>query len=383
VRTPSVPFPAPDQALLSPPGAEEAVLLGRGVLSAISAGGVPTPFQSLLAGAILHAMTGQRADAGPFSPIEPDELAAGLAMRTEAFRTRILQSMILGALVLRPLPVEVADRVAAFARAMSIDDGMLTVAHDLAAGQFGLAAVDFDRNGYTAGWSPERTVALHAGGLADAWALSVDEPQLAARWCSLELLGQDTLGRRVWEFYRARGFEFPGSPGSAPPLLAQHDWVHVLADYGTKVESELEVFGFIARANDDPRAFSLLAMVVSLFETGSLAHGAGLFDAFPGQLSHEGMAVRLADGMRRGALSHGLDGAPDVDLLEVDWFALADRPLDDLRAMFNVVAKDDEAVLAGSVGPWERGGISEYQFASGRAAAVAAGRDHDAHGATP
>jgi hypothetical protein len=53
--------------------------------------------------------------------------------------------------------------------------------------------------------------------------------------------------------------------------------VHVLADFGTTVESELEVFGFIARANDDMRAFSLLAMVVSLFETGSLRTGAGLF----------------------------------------------------------------------------------------------------------
>jgi hypothetical protein len=31
----------------------------------------------------------------------------------------------------------------------------------------------------------------------------------------------------------------PGAPGSAPPLLAHQNWVHVLADYGTKVESEI------------------------------------------------------------------------------------------------------------------------------------------------
>ena len=383
MRISPTPFPAPERALLTPPDAVEGNLLGRGILSAISVDHRPTQFQALLARAILDAMIGQTYDTATFAPIEPDEFAAGLAQRTEAFRTRILQSMILGALVLRPLPIEVADRVAEFARAMSIDDGMLTVAHDFAAGQLGLAAVDFDRNGYTANWSPERTVALHAGGLADAWATSVHDPELAMRWCSLEALGHDTLGRRLWEFYRARGFEFPGSPGSAPPLLAQHDWVHVLADYGTKVESELEVFGFIARANDDPRAFSLLAMVVSLFETGYLAHGAGLFDAFPGQLSHEGMAVRLADGMRRGAMSHGLDGAPDVDRLEVDWFSLADRPLTELQAMFNVVPKAVGAVAAGSCGPWEPGGISEYQFATGRAAAAAAGREYDAYGARP
>ena len=68
--------------------------------------------------------------------------------------------MILGALVLRPLPDEVAARVEAFARAMSVDDAMLGVARRFAKGQLGLAAVDFDRNGYTADWAPERSEAL-------------------------------------------------------------------------------------------------------------------------------------------------------------------------------------------------------------------------------
>src|SRR5262249_62206496 len=97
------------------------------------------------------------------------------------------------------------------------------------------------------------------------------------------------------------GFECPGRPGSAPPLLAQHDWMHVLGHYGSTVEAELEVFAFISRANDDPRAFSLLAMVISLFETGYMATGAGLFAYDRGHLSHKGMAVRLAPSLRRGA----------------------------------------------------------------------------------
>lgn len=132
-------------------------------------------------------------------------------------------------------------------------------------------------------------------------------------------------------------------------MLAQHDWVHVLVAYGTKVESELEVFAFIARANDDPLGFPLLAMVVSLFETGYLARGAGLFEASPGQLSRDGMAARVADAMRRGALSHGLEGAPDVDFLALDWFALADQPLDDLRRRFNIESKSAAAVAVPSV----------------------------------
>lgn len=46
---------------------------------------------------------------------------------------------------------------------------------------------------------------------------------------------------------------------------------------------------------DDLRAFSLLAMVISLFETGSLPAAAGLFEASPCHLSQPGMAARFAD----------------------------------------------------------------------------------------
>ena len=175
-----------------------------------------------------------------------------------------------------------------------------------------------------------------------------------------------TLGRKVWELYRARGFAFPGTPGSAPPLLAQHDWVHVLADYGTTVESELEVFAFIARANDDMRAFSLLAMVVSLFETGYLATGAGLFEAAPGHLStSDDVAVRLADAMRRGALCRDTTAASDsIDFLRIDWFELAALDLREVRERFCLQPKSPAADgrLGGSLGagrdqsvPTERG----------------------------
>jgi hypothetical protein len=160
--------------------------------------------------------------------------------------------------------------------------------------------------------------------------------------------------------------------------LAQHDWVHVLADYGTTVESELEVFALIARANDDPRGFSLLAMVVSLFETGYLRRGAGLFEASTGHLSQAGVADRLADGMRRGALCAG-----SVDLLQVDWFALADVPVEEARQHFGLVEKSPRAMAAGSVGPWERGGISPFQAQAGRAAAEQAGVEYDSFGAEP
>lgn len=371
------PLPAPDRTNLAPPDAVEAQLLARGVVSAISGPGGLTDLQGVLTDAMFQALTGHRVDlAAP--AITPADLAVALAGRNEAFRTRILQVMILGALVLRPLPPEVAEQLEAFAGELSVGDGMLEVARRYAAGSLGLAELDFQRNGYTADWSPERQAALHTSTtLDDAWQLAVADDALADRWRALEDLPAGALGRRMTEFYRARGFAYPGTPGSAPPLLAQHDWVHLVADYGTKVESELEVFAFIARANDDPRGFSLLAMVVSLFETGYLRAGAGLFESFPGQLSREGVAVRVADAMRRGAL---VDGS--VDFLAVDWFELAPLSIDEVRARFGVVPKDPGAIAAGSVGPWEPGGISEYQDRTGREHAASLGQPYDPFGAT-
>jgi hypothetical protein len=258
-----------------------------------------------------------------------------------------------------------------------VKDDMLEVAERFAHGSLGLASLDFQRNGYTAEWSGERQSVLHTSRpLADAWDLSVQDPDLAARWAALEELPEGTLGRRVADFYRARGFAYPGQPGSAPPLLAQHDWVHVLTDYGTTVESELEVFAFIARANDDPRAFSLLAMVVSLFETGYLRAGAGLFESSPGQLSRHGVAMRLADGMRRGARTNGTH-----DFLGVDWFELAPLTVDEARSRFGVVPKSDGALAAGSVGPWQPGGISAFQWRTGEEQAQREGRAYEPFGA--
>ena len=167
----------------------------------------------------------------------------------------------------------------------------------------------------------------------------------------------------------------------------------MLADFGTTVESELEVFGLISRATDDPRAFTLLVQVLGLFEAGYLESGMGLFQMDVGHVSadEERMATRLADAFKRGAWAawqHNLANDTDtgIDFLAVDWFEHADLPLDEARARFFLVGRAEKSALAvdaGSVGPWERGGISPFQFESGRAAAEAEGRPYECYGAAP
>ena len=66
----------------------------------------------------------------------------------------------------------------------------------------------------------------------------------------------------------AAGSSCPARPAARPPYLAQHDFVHVLADYGTNLKGELEVFALIGRADPDPKGFAWLATLIGLFETG-------------------------------------------------------------------------------------------------------------------
>lgn len=378
-----VPLPDADTVVLTRPDADEVTAVARGIASAVAPPDGLTGFQRILIEAIFHAMTGYHVELGSYTPMSAQEFATLMARRELAFRSRMVQAMLTPALVLRPLPEEVADRIAAFAYELGVDDAMIDIAREFSHGALGLAAFDFERNGYTKDWHPDDAAELHtSGALASAWDVAVNDAGLAARWSALEQLPKGTVGRRVWEMYRARGFVFPGLPGSAPPLLAQHDWVHVLADYGTTVEAELEVFAFVARSNDDMRAYSLLAMVLSLFETGYLRTGAGMFESDTGHLSSRDMAVRLGDALRRGALgTDRVTGSDSIDYLRLDWFDLAAMPLEDARSRFNVVPKADEAIAAGSVGPWQPGGISPFQERSGRELARHEDRPYESYGA--
>ena len=377
-----IPLPKVGDEKLERPDAAEARMIAGGVAGATASAAGLTSLQRLMIEAITDSMTGFAVPASAVPRLGPEEFASAMSARNELFRSRMVQFMLLSALVLNPLPESVVDRVDRYAYELGVGNDMLRVAHRFARGSFGLALVDFQRSGYMATWEPARSDALHTSReLSDAWQQCVHDEALAQRWHSLRDLPVGTLGRGVSRFYEARGFAFPGEAGSAPPLLAQHDWVHVLAGYGSTVESEIEVFAFITRANDDPRAFSLLAQIVSLFETGYAAAGMGLFEYDRGHLSHEGMATRLADAMRRGALSASANHS--IDFLSVDWFRFAELPVEEARDRLGVVAKAPEAIAAGSVTAWQPGGISEYQHRAGLRRADETGHPYDSFGATP
>lgn len=371
------PLPGPGAPLMGPPDRDEVVHITRGLKTAMQPATGLTELQGQVLDAITASMTGYQLDLDELEPIGPVEFAAGLAGRDLRFRTEMVQLMDLGHMILETPELAVADRIIEFAAELSLPTDSLQKARALATGSAQLVAADIDRATYIteldlSGFTPLRSAADNVR----AWSATTVEPELAGRWRALGELDAGTLGRAVHDFYEARGFNVPGEPGSAPPLLAQHDWVHVLADYGSRLEAEIEVFAFMARASDNPEAFALLGMAITLFHTGLLPEAAGFFEADRGNLAAAGMPERLADAFRRGALCNG-----SIDFIALDYFSLADRPIDEVRRELGITPKSEKAVAAGSRGPFEPGGISASQLEAGRRLAEARGRAYDAHGA--
>jgi hypothetical protein len=340
--------------------ADEALLIARGIASAVEPDGGLEPAQVSLLGAVLTALTGAAVDLSALDPLGPGELARALDQRAPEFRHRVVHHMVLGELILRPIPPEVARRVEQYAKALGIDDRFVRVARRYAQGGFGLAWLDLHRSGFAEHWERARKDQLKTEvRLEDQLAAGVEDQALADRWMSFSDLEPGTLGRDVWDMYRSRGFGLPGSIGGASAYLAQHDFVHVLADYGTNLDGELEVFALIGRADPDPKGFAWLATLIGLFETGYVAD-AGFFsgDLRERRLDRVDMHLRIADALRRG---QHLCERLGVDLLEVDYHTLAAQPVAAVRAELGIAPKGEPARSAGSPGAFDLAGMSHIQ----------------------
>ena len=198
------------------------VLVARGIATAVAAEGGLSDVQAALLGAIAGALTGVEVDYRDLEPLGPDALAAVLEDRDGGYRRRIVHHMVLGEIVLRPLPTEVALRVAGYAKALGIDDHFVQVARRYAQGAFGLAWIDLRRSGFTEHLNRADTAQLYSEAAAgDPFEPAEVDPDLAARWAAFGELAEGSLGRRVWELYDGRGFSLPGTETGAPAYLAR------------------------------------------------------------------------------------------------------------------------------------------------------------------
>jgi hypothetical protein len=315
----------------------EAIL--QGIASAVRYGGTLTDTQTSILTSVGKYLLGVEIAPGDLEPLGPAALAD--AVTDEELRLRAVHGMVTLEIVADPVRAEVSDQVDRYAKALHVDEDMLMVARDYSKGAMDVAMGDLMRNSYVAEYHARQEAEKCA--LPKTGAAITSDPALAAKWEALESCPSGSHGRTVWEFYQMRGFTFPGIPGAVDPLLAQHDWVHCLADYGTSATGEIEVFTFLSSAIPDPKGFSYAVIIIGLFETGYVAAVPGVATANPGHLSRPGGATRLADALRRGL-------ALNLDVMGgVDWFQTANDPIDAVRKNLGVLPKGSDAIAAGSL----------------------------------
>jgi hypothetical protein len=315
-------------------GPEHADVVARSVVAACRSDGWRSALQPRLLHTLFNQLLDRDLDFETLAPLGPAEAAA--ALRSPEERSELIQLMCAIEILCNPVPADMEETVARWAKALGVEERALVYLRDLARGEVGKSIGDF----YRLNWIGDldrrqpgfKALLAHAG--EEAYALTVEEyPQQAARWTALAACPTRSIGRHLFEFYQARGFKFPGQVGAANEAVAHHDWIHLLADYGTTPLGEIEVVSFQTTCTRTPGAVLGLLGTLALFESGAMAAGL-ITKAYPHEgLSRPGGIERMAEAIARGK-------ACNTDLLlDVDFFPIAHEPLEELRLRFGIPPK--------------------------------------------
>lgn len=200
--------------------------------------------------------------------IEPDELAAGIS--DQEVREALVQRLVLMAMIDGDIDAAEIAAVERFARALAVSEPALRTMKLYVGKHTKLLAFDLGRRSFAAAkikaiWREE--------GLAGLWkiaraAAGGTNAAMAARFMALGELAEDTLGRQLFEFYKANGFPFPGTKYGAPDNMLFHDVGHVLAGYGTEPSGEVQIAGFQAGYLGE-HGFSMTLFILLLFHLGA------------------------------------------------------------------------------------------------------------------
>ena len=313
---------------------EHAEIVARAVVSACRLEGWQSPVQPKLLHTLFNRLLGQDLDFEKIEPLSPAEVAGTLS--TAAERAELIQLMVAIEILSNPIPERLERSVVQWTTALHVHERALVYTRELMRGELTKAVHDFYRMNWIGDLdrrSPEFEPLLrYAGDKAYALTVEADDAE-AARWIALGSCPQGSIGRSLWEFYQMRGFSVPGQAGSVNAAVAQHDWIHVLADYGTTPMGEIEVSSFQNSTTRTPGAMLGLVGVLALFESG-LMPASLVVSQQPGHsLSAPGGIERMAEAVARGT-------ACNTDLLlDVDFFQHANDPLEEIRSRFAIQLK--------------------------------------------
>jgi len=268
-----------------------------------------------------------------------------IAATSNEDRTSAMHLAVVLEMMEHPLRPEVAESVSSFFAGIGVVDHLLDDARLIADRHFSALAADLARHSWyheatVEGRRDGKLVELMGSRLAELGVLP--DPFVARRWRALEQCPSGSWGRGVYDFYVSHGFPFPGERHGIYEVGARHDWVHVLTEYGSDAEGELDVFAFIAATMPGESGLALLAVTLGIFQNDALkkVRGKVIRNARVDTLSADGAVDRWALAFWRGTQCN-------TDIMgEVDLFAMKDVLIEDARRRFNIIPTEDLPALA-------------------------------------
>lgn len=256
--------------------------------------------------------------AGPIDDIEvPDPHAVASALLEPAARERLIQAMLLLAMMDGEVQPSELATITRYAQVLDVSEPALKDLQRVARGHTTIVKYDLLRRSGMV--QTAARAAFEAKGLKGLWSMAGSiygldvDPDLAWRYKRLGLLPEGSFGREYWAHMTQRGFSFPGEHKGFPEELAKHDLAHVLAGYDTDPTGECEVVAFISGfMKTDP--FGYLFMIFLHMQLG--VH---IFEGTP--IEHMKLpADRVVAALERGR-------NVNRDLYDPSWDFWADFPL--------------------------------------------------------
>jgi hypothetical protein len=305
----------------------------RALRTVLAGDGALDPAPASVIDAVTGDVFGQAVVATQLAPIGFDEVSRSIP--DPVFRRQLVGAAVALGLTIHPPDPAVATRTRELAAALGVDEPLLGAFERSLEGHRLWMMADFARNSW---FGEEVKQEVRADGIrafADQLARmkghGKDDEETVARFAELASYPEQSWGRAVSDFYARHQWPLPGQHGSVPMLTTHHDWVHVASGYEASPIGELQVSAFMSAQMPEDTALSILFFAWSIYESGMikvpLSPGAvGTIGSDPAN------AHQVADALRRGEES-------GVDLLDLDHWAHARRPLVEIREEFNIGPK--------------------------------------------
>src|SRR5688572_28291161 len=260
--------------------------------------------------------------------VEPED--AGQLIIGERDRLRLVEAMLLMALMDQEVDQPELAVIDRFAAAWSIDEPRVKNLHQYVDGHRTRMKLDVLRRRYFA--QKVLPEAWKSGGFRGVWKAfgprfgKATDPDLAWRYKQLGLLPEGTLGREYWVHLTARKFSMPGEPFGFEWQVV-HDMGHLLGEHDTDPAGEIEQAAFEAGyMRRDP--FFLIFSTTMIFHLGFPVLG----DDYVGLAKGAFDPHRAARAYERGL-------GCTTDLTEWDYWPHVDKPIAKVRRDLNIVPR--------------------------------------------